>query len=245
MGALTKLLTFGLSTHTRPSVYAFCTFCLFVTWRTWLRVPGPPPFLRATLKKWEWPGDEAMVCVVVSKIVGHQLKHWLQPSKNYLFDCNGLKTSTVGMLGRCSGLMYPTLLQSSCGYQPSMSACWWFVHVVCGYVVWYKYHTYETPFRPTTFTYCSEVGKGRRAKRLIHYQWASIPYILCWEEHCWSAFYNVYSSRQLIKLCVCKLPIVYIHVHVKYTRIFNTILGIHILHTLHTPHFSHSGLVLK
>ena len=26
---------------------------------TWLRVPGPPPFLRATLKTWEWPGDEA------------------------------------------------------------------------------------------------------------------------------------------------------------------------------------------
>ena len=26
---------------------------------TWLGVPGFPPFLRATLKTWEWPGDEA------------------------------------------------------------------------------------------------------------------------------------------------------------------------------------------
>ena len=41
MPTYTKLLFYHGSTLTCP------------------RVPGPPVFLRATLKNWEWPGDEA------------------------------------------------------------------------------------------------------------------------------------------------------------------------------------------
>ena len=29
------------------------------------RVPGPLAFQRATLKSWEWPGDEASACVQI------------------------------------------------------------------------------------------------------------------------------------------------------------------------------------
>ena len=32
---------------------------MVVVSRTCARVPGPPVFLRVTLKNWEWPGDEA------------------------------------------------------------------------------------------------------------------------------------------------------------------------------------------
>ena len=32
------------------------------TLRTWVQLPGPPAFQRATLKSWDGPGDEAMTC---------------------------------------------------------------------------------------------------------------------------------------------------------------------------------------
>ena len=54
MGALTILLTFGLPTCIRLSVYTLCTFCIPMALRMWLRVPGPPAFQHGTLKSWEW-----------------------------------------------------------------------------------------------------------------------------------------------------------------------------------------------
>ena len=52
---------------------------------TWLRVPGPPPFLCVTLKMWEWAGDEARLNLHSVTITSHdtQLMQYIQYNTLY------------------------------------------------------------------------------------------------------------------------------------------------------------------